>query len=63
MARLVRRKDQDDSFDIEFWERVGVSGKLVAAWQMVTDLHNWNANYGPQQRLRKSHTLLKQRRG
>ena len=61
MSRLVAWKDMDDSFDIEFWNRVGTQGKLAAAWQMVEDLINWNPKYAPEPRLRRSHTSLKRR--
>ena len=61
MSRLVKLEDADDSFDIEFWNKVGVQGKLEAAWQMVCDLVNWNPKYAPEPRLRRSHTLFKRR--
>lgn len=63
MSQLVRLKDADDSFDLAFWNKVGVKGKLEAAWQMVVDLKNWNPKYAPEPRLRKTHTLFKRREG
>jgi hypothetical protein len=36
MARVLRNGAQDDrSFDIEFWRRVGADGRFAAAWEMV----------------------------
>ncbi len=38
MARVLRNGVQDDgSFDIEFWRRVGAEGRFAAAWQMVRE--------------------------
>ena len=37
MARLIRRHDDDGSFDREFWRRVGYKGRWAAMWQMVKD--------------------------
>lgn len=62
MSRLVKLKDQDRSFDLEFWERVGAQGRFEAAWDMVLDLVNWNKDYGNQQRLRRTDTSLQRRR-
>lgn len=61
MGRIVRLKDADRSFDLKFWRRVGVRGRFEAAWRMVCDLCNWNKNYGPQQRLRRTVATLKLR--
>lgn len=37
MARLIRRHDDDGSFDREFWRRVGPEGRWAAMRQMVKD--------------------------
>jgi hypothetical protein len=37
MARLVRRDQDDRSFDQEFWEAVGPEGRFSAAWSMVAE--------------------------
>lgn len=38
MARVLRNGMQDDgSFDIEFWRRVGADGRFAAAWEMVCE--------------------------
>lgn len=63
MARLVRLKDQDRSFDLEFWSRIGTQGKFVAAWEMVCNLAKWKSGYVKQQGLRRSAVSLQRRRG
>lgn len=61
MSRLVSLKEADRSFDLLFWKKVGTQGKFEAAWDMVSDLPNWNPRYGNQQRLRRSVASLKLR--
>ncbi|MBI2340083.1 MAG: hypothetical protein HYU99_06960 [Deltaproteobacteria bacterium] len=61
MSRLVGLKEADDSFDLEFWKRVGAEGRFAAAWAMVCDLKNWNPRYASQQRLRRTVSSLKYR--
>jgi hypothetical protein len=39
MARLVKVKDMDRSFDLLFWKRVGAEGRFAAAWQMVSEVN------------------------
>ncbi|KPK18303.1 MAG: hypothetical protein AMK69_24970 [Nitrospira bacterium SG8_3] len=39
MARLVKAKDKDRSFDLLFWKRVGAEGRFAAAWQMVSEVN------------------------
>ena len=37
MARMVRLKDADRSFDLEFWAKIGPQGRFSAAWDMVRE--------------------------
>jgi hypothetical protein len=37
-ARLIRMKDDDRSFDLEFWQQAGAEARFAAAWQMVLDM-------------------------
>ena len=39
MARLVKAKDMDRSFDFLFWKQVGAEGRFAAAWQMVSEVN------------------------
>jgi hypothetical protein len=35
MERLVKLKDCDRSFDIEYWQRLGPEAIFKAAWELV----------------------------
>ena len=35
MSRLVKLKDADRSFDIEFWQRLGPEAIFKAAWELA----------------------------
>lgn len=37
VARVVRRDEDDRSFDIEFWQRLGPEARFEAAWEMVRE--------------------------
>jgi hypothetical protein len=37
-ARLIRMKDDDRSFDLNFWQQAGAEARFAAAWQMVLDM-------------------------
>jgi len=63
MARLVKRDEQDRSFDLEFWRKVGDVGRFAAAWQMVKEVHLVRGQRGEQPRLQRSLSVLKRRRG
>lgn len=39
MARLVKAKDMDRSFDLLFWRQVGAEDRFAAAWQMVSEVN------------------------
>lgn len=60
MARVIKLKDDDRSFDLEFWRRVGAAGRFEAAWDMFVNcpFGKLNAN---QQRLKRSVAVLKRR--
>jgi hypothetical protein len=38
MARLMRLKDADRSFDYEFWQNQSVEARFAAMWQLVIDM-------------------------
>ena len=54
MARLVRLKDMDRSFDREFWKKIGPQGRFSAAWEMVKEYLLIRGKNGRQQRLQRS---------
>ena len=62
MARLVKRSEMDRSFDIEFWQRVGVQGRFEAAWQMVKDAHSIRGEDVDESRLQRSVQNIKRRK-
>jgi hypothetical protein len=38
MARPVKRKDADRSFDYEFWQNLSAEERFAAMWQLVIDM-------------------------
>ena len=36
-AKLINIKNNDRSFDIEFWQQAGAEARFAAAWQMVKE--------------------------
>ena len=62
MARVLHPGEQDDgSFDLEFWRRVGAEGRFAAAWDMVTEAAAIRGEDAGQSRLQRS-VLRVQRR-
>ncbi|MDZ7319557.1 MAG: hypothetical protein ONB11_10405 [candidate division KSB1 bacterium] len=37
-ARLIHLKEDDRSFDRDFWQQAGAEARFAAAWQMVLDM-------------------------
>lgn len=55
MSRVLRPGTQDDgSFDLEFWRRVGAEGRFAAAWDMVTEASAMRGEDARQPRLQRS---------
>lgn len=61
MARKITWDQQNRSFDLEFWEKVGPEGKFAATWQMVCELPLWKGKNAGQPRLQRSIASLKRR--
>jgi hypothetical protein len=53
-ARLIRIKDDDRSYDLEFWQQAGEQARFAAAWQMVLDMKAIRGEDGRQSRLQRS---------
>jgi hypothetical protein len=53
-ARLIRIKDDDRSYDLEFWQQAGEQARFAAAWQMVLDMKAIRGEDGRQSRLQIS---------
>ena len=53
-ARLIHVKDNDRSYDLEFWQQAGEDVRFAAAWQMVLDMQMIRGEDGRQSRLQIS---------
>ena len=60
IARLIKQKDDDGSFDRLFWQRIGPQGIFEAMCQMVIDYCKWRKDVDPP-RLRRSIAVLKRK--
>jgi len=54
IARLINIKDDDRSFDLEFWQQAGATARFAAAWQMVLDMQTIRGEDEYQSRLQRS---------
>ena len=54
VTRLINIKDNDRSFDLEFWQQAGEEARFAAAWQMVLDMHAIRGDEDGQSRLQRS---------
>lgn len=54
MARKLNSVTEDDGmFDLEFWERIGEAGLLVAAWDMIKEYDRVHGRTRRQPRLQR----------
>jgi hypothetical protein len=60
-ARLVKRGEDDRSFDIEFWQSQGCTAIFAAAWQMVKQMRAFRGQNGSEPRLLRSVAALQRR--
>jgi hypothetical protein len=54
MARLIKAKEMDRSFDLAFWKRVGAEGRFSAAWDMVLEVNAIRGKETTESRLQRS---------
>jgi hypothetical protein len=54
MARLIKARDADCSFDLLFWERVGAEGRFSAAWEMISEVQAVRGKDSDEPRLQRS---------
>jgi hypothetical protein len=54
MARLVRKQDEDGSFDREFWRNVDPAVRVEQTWVLSSQLRKLKGLPGREPRLRKS---------
>jgi len=62
MSKLVSLNKMDRSFDLEFWDKVGVQGRFQALWQMVLEAEAIKGKNADQSRLQRSVQNIKRRK-
>ena len=62
MSKLVSLNKMDRSFDLEFWDKVGVQGRFEAMWQMVLEAEAIKGKNVKQFRLQRSVQNIKRRK-
>lgn len=62
VERLIRRDEDDGSFDREFWQKLGHEAIFAAAWEMVAEVDLIRGGDGRQPRLQRSVEHLQRRR-
>ncbi len=61
MARLTTLSEDDGSFDIEFWQKIGPQGIFEAMWSMVKEVPSIKGKKNERQlRLQRSIECVKQ---
>lgn len=60
--RLIRRGQDDGSFDRSFWQSIGAEGRFIAAWEMVSEAQLFRGRNVGESRLQRSVQHI-QRRG
>ena len=61
MEKLSRR-GEEDTFDREFWRKVGHEGRFAATWEMVNEADLFRGKNVSQSRLQKSVQTIKRRK-
>ena len=61
MSRLTSFDKYDEKFDIEFWSKLGVEKKFIAAWKMTQDVNLIRGKNGTQSRFQRSFSLIRKR--
>ena len=62
MARLVRLKEAERSFDYEFWQGVSAEERFAAMWQLVIDIRILRGENEPEPRLLRHVQNIERRR-
>ena len=61
MSRLIKRNEDDQLFDIKFWQKLGSNAKFEATWEMVVNYQLSKGKTYAELRLDRSVTNLKQK--
>jgi len=62
-TRLIRRDEDDGSFDREFWQGLGHEAIFAAMWDMVAEAEAFRGKDASQHRLQRSVHHLQRRDG
>lgn len=54
MERLIKLKDHDRTFDIQFWQAQTSQARFEAAWQLIESYHLKKGKTGDALRLQRS---------
>ena len=60
-AQLVKRGEDEQGFNREFWRKAGHEARFTALWQMVQEADLMRGGNGKQPRLQKSAEVLRKR--
>jgi hypothetical protein len=60
-GRLVRRDEEDRSFDRAFWQRQGSEAIFAAAWEMVQEVRLFRGQDADESRLQRSVQSIERR--
>ena len=52
--RLIRRGEDDGSFDRAFWQAAGAEARLAAAWEMVAEAELFKGHDARESRLQRT---------
>lgn len=63
IERLVRRDEDDGSFDREFWRRLGHEARFAAAWEMTAEVNLIRGKDADESRLQRSVERIQRREG
>ncbi len=61
MSRLTTFNKCDKSFDVEFWSKLGVEKKFIAAWEMTREVNLIRGKNGTQSGFQRSFSLIRKR--
>jgi len=61
MSRLIKRDEDDHSFDLEFWQHLDTTARFNATWEMVVNYELSKGKKNAELRLNRSFTNLKRK--
>lgn len=61
MSRLIKRDNDDNFFDFEFWQKLGSTARFNAVWEMVVNYELSKGKTYAELRLDRTVTNLKKK--